>query len=64
MKIYYFVFFHLTFVILVDNYIYWVDSTTRKISRIKRDLSNRKAIIHTGVGSVESIAVDWIAGLS
>ena len=46
-----------------DDWIYWVDTTERTISRIKRDLSHRQTIINEGISGVESVAVDWIAGL-
>ena len=46
-----------------DDLIYWVDTTARTISRIKRDLSHRQTIISNGISGVESVAVDWVAGV-
>ncbi|XP_076445601.1 prolow-density lipoprotein receptor-related protein 1-like [Babylonia areolata] len=45
-----------------DDLIYWVDTTARTISRIKRDLSHRQTIVNKGISGVESVAVDWVAG--
>ncbi|KAL8579462.1 hypothetical protein ACOMHN_026827 [Nucella lapillus] len=45
-----------------EDLIYWVDTTARTISRIKRDLSHRQTIINKGISGVESVAVDWVAG--
>ncbi|CAH1788845.1 unnamed protein product [Owenia fusiformis] len=43
------------------DYIYWVDTTSRKISRIKRDLTERQVIVSSGLKMPEGIAVDWVA---
>ncbi len=49
----------------VDNdTIYWVDMGLSTISRAKRDQTWREDIITNGIGRVEGIAVDWIAGES
>lgn len=40
-----------------------MDSDRRVISRIKRDLSEREIIVSDGISGVESLAVDWIAGM-
>ncbi|XP_052831949.1 low-density lipoprotein receptor-related protein 1B isoform X1 [Octopus bimaculoides] len=56
-----------------EDYIYWVDSSSRTISRIKRDLTKRKQIVPlddttnaqntvNAINTVEGIAVDWVAG--
>lgn len=42
--------------------IFWVDSNSRTISRIKRDLTGRETVISEGINGIEGIAVDWIAG--
>ncbi|VDI33223.1 low-density lipoprotein receptor-related protein 1 (alpha-2-macroglobulin receptor) [Mytilus galloprovincialis] len=44
------------------DHIYWMDSKTQSISRIKRDLMERKTIVDDDMGSIVDIAVDWIAG--
>ena len=53
---------------LGDGYIYWADSASRTISRIKRDLTERQTLVNDGpsgyMGWVEGLAVDWIAGKS
>ncbi|ESO96765.1 hypothetical protein LOTGIDRAFT_51280, partial [Lottia gigantea] len=43
------------------DYIYWVDSNARAISRIKRNLTQREEIINKGLNSIEGLAVDWVA---
>ncbi|KAI1293709.1 Prolow-density lipoprotein receptor-related protein 1 [Halotydeus destructor] len=43
-----------------ENLIYWVDSDDGTISRIRRDTTQLKTILH-GLESIEGIAVDWIA---
>ena len=45
-----------------DDYIYWVDQSTFKITRIKRDLSARADVITDGPVRMLGLAVDWIAG--
>ncbi|GAB1610067.1 hypothetical protein Ahia01_001292600 [Argonauta hians] len=56
-----------------EDYIYWVDSSSRTISRIKRDLTKRRQIVPlddtsnvqnnvNAINTVEGIAVDWVAG--
>ncbi|XP_074662760.1 prolow-density lipoprotein receptor-related protein 1-like isoform X2 [Tubulanus polymorphus] len=45
-----------------SDYIYWVDQKTFSISRIRRDLSDKKIIIKEKVKQVGDIAVDWMAG--
>uniref|UniRef100_A0A8C5MM23 EGF-like domain-containing protein n=1 Tax=Leptobrachium leishanense TaxID=445787 RepID=A0A8C5MM23_9ANUR len=48
---------------LLDNdTIYWVDMGLSTISRAKRDQTWREDVITNGIGRVEGIAVDWIAG--
>ncbi|WAR10070.1 LRP1-like protein, partial [Mya arenaria] len=44
-----------------DDMIYWVDTQTNSISRIRRDLSHREVVITEGINSVEGLAVDWIS---
>ncbi|XP_014672262.1 PREDICTED: prolow-density lipoprotein receptor-related protein 1-like [Priapulus caudatus] len=46
---------------VVSDYIFWADTTTGSISRIRRDLTSREDIVSEGVGAVLGIAVDWIA---
>ncbi|XP_041374230.1 low-density lipoprotein receptor-related protein 1-like [Gigantopelta aegis] len=45
----------------VSDYIYWVDSNSQSISRIKRDLTDRQKIIKD-IHGVEGMAIDWISG--
>uniref|UniRef100_A0A673FZ58 Low-density lipoprotein receptor-related protein 1-like n=1 Tax=Sinocyclocheilus rhinocerous TaxID=307959 RepID=A0A673FZ58_9TELE len=45
-----------------NDTIYWVDMGLSTISRAKRDQTWREDIITNGIGRVEGIAVDWIAG--
>ena len=52
------------FSFLQEDYIYWVDSTARKISRIKRDLTEREVLIEDRVVGVEGLAIDWLASKS
>lgn len=49
---------------LDNDTIYWVDMGLSTISRAKRDQTWREDIITNGIGRVEGIAVDWIAGES
>lgn len=46
-----------------EDYIYWAESRPTAILRIRRDLTQRQVIVNNGILGVESIAVDWIAGL-
>ncbi|XP_052236453.1 prolow-density lipoprotein receptor-related protein 1-like isoform X3 [Dreissena polymorpha] len=46
-----------------DDMIYWVDTTTNSISRIKRDLTNKTVVVKKGILSVEGLAVEWVSGL-
>lgn len=49
--------------IFTDNdTIYWVDMGLSTISRAKRDQTWREDVVTNGIGRVEGIAVDWIAG--
>ena len=49
--------------IFTDNdTIYWVDMGLSTISRAKRDQTWREDLVTNGIGRVEGIAVDWIAG--
>ena len=49
---------------LPDNdTIYWVDMGLSTISRAKRDQTWREDVVTNGIGRVEGIAVDWIAGV-
>ncbi|XP_078716677.1 prolow-density lipoprotein receptor-related protein 1-like isoform X3 [Lampetra fluviatilis] len=45
-----------------NDTIYWVDMGLSSIHRAKRDQTWREDIITNGLGRVEGIAVDWIAG--
>ncbi|XP_053083242.1 low-density lipoprotein receptor-related protein 1 isoform X3 [Pangasianodon hypophthalmus] len=45
-----------------NDTIYWVDMGLSTISRAKRDQTWREDVITNGIGRVEGIAVDWIAG--
>uniref|UniRef100_A0A7M4EHR4 Low-density lipoprotein receptor-related protein 1B n=1 Tax=Crocodylus porosus TaxID=8502 RepID=A0A7M4EHR4_CROPO len=45
-----------------NDTIYWTDMGFNKISRTKRDQTWKEDIITNGLGRVEGIAVDWIAG--
>lgn len=54
---------HILSHIFADNdTIYWVDMGLSTISRAKRDQTWREDVITNGIGRVEGIAVDWIAG--
>lgn len=54
----------LCFLCPVDNdTIYWVDMGLSTISRAKRDQTWREDIVTNGIGRVEGITVDWIAGV-
>ncbi|XP_022111824.1 prolow-density lipoprotein receptor-related protein 1-like [Acanthaster planci] len=46
----------------VNNFIYWVDTSSHAISRIHRDHTSREILVNSGLGRVEGLAVDWIAG--
>ncbi|XP_048835137.1 low-density lipoprotein receptor-related protein 1B-like isoform X4 [Brienomyrus brachyistius] len=45
-----------------NDTIYWTDMGLNRISRAKRDQTWKEDIITNGLGRVEGIAVDWIAG--
>ncbi|XP_066473947.1 prolow-density lipoprotein receptor-related protein 1 [Tiliqua scincoides] len=45
-----------------NDTIYWVDMGLSTISRAKRDQTWREDVVTNGIGRVEGIAVDWIAG--
>uniref|UniRef100_A0A671R1Y9 Low-density lipoprotein receptor-related protein 1-like n=1 Tax=Sinocyclocheilus anshuiensis TaxID=1608454 RepID=A0A671R1Y9_9TELE len=45
-----------------NDTIYWVDIGLSTISRAKRDQTWREDIVTNGIGRVEGITVDWIAG--
>ncbi|KAM4794631.1 prolow-density lipoprotein receptor-related protein 1 [Rhinophrynus dorsalis] len=45
-----------------NDTIYWVDMGLSTISRAKRDQTWREDVLTNGIGRVEGIAVDWIAG--
>lgn len=47
-----------------NDTIYWTDMGFNKISRSKRDQTWKEDIVTNGLGRVEGIAVDWIAGRS
>lgn len=52
-----------TVCVCVENdTIYWVDMGLSTISRAKRDQTWREDVVTNGIGRVEGIAVDWIAG--
>lgn len=57
------VFFFLSFSSIENDTIYWTDMGFNKISRAKRDQTWKEDIIANGLGRVEGIAVDWIAGI-
>lgn len=46
-----------------NDTIYWVDMGLSTISRAKRDQTWREDVVTNGIGRVEGITVDWIAGL-
>lgn len=46
-----------------NDTIYWVDMGLSTISRAKRDQTWREDIVTNGIGRVEGITVDWIAGV-
>lgn len=46
-----------------NDTIYWTDMGFNKISRAKRDQTWKEDIITNGLGRVEGIAIDWIAGI-
>lgn len=51
------------FVFPIENdTIYWTDMGLNKISRAKRDQTWKEDIVTNGLGRVEGIAIDWIAG--
>uniref|UniRef100_H2ZVH0 EGF-like domain-containing protein n=1 Tax=Latimeria chalumnae TaxID=7897 RepID=H2ZVH0_LATCH len=45
-----------------NDTIYWTDMGLNRISRVKRDQTWKEDIITNGLGRVEGIAIDWIAG--
>ncbi|XP_033629378.1 low-density lipoprotein receptor-related protein 1-like isoform X2 [Asterias rubens] len=45
-----------------NNFIYWVDTSSHEISRIHRDHTSREVLVSGGLGRVEGLAIDWIAG--
>ncbi|XP_021325253.1 low-density lipoprotein receptor-related protein 1B isoform X1 [Danio rerio] len=45
-----------------NDTLYWTDMGSNKISRSSRDQTWREDIITSGLGRVEGLAVDWIAG--
>ena len=45
-----------------NDTLYWTDLGLNRISRVKRDQTWREDIVTSGIGRVEGIAVDWIAG--
>lgn len=47
-----------------NDTIYWTDMGSNKISRTKRDQTWKEDIITNGLGRVEGIAIDWIAGIT
>lgn len=51
------------FVFTENDTIYWVDMGLSTISRAKRDQTWREDVVTNGIGRVEGITVDWIAGL-
>lgn len=51
------------FVLTENDTIYWVDMGLSTISRAKRDQTWREDVVTNGIGRVEGITVDWIAGL-
>lgn len=48
--------------LLENDTLYWTDMGSSKISRSSRDQTSREDIITSGLGRVEGLAVDWIAG--
>lgn len=42
--------------------LYWTDMGSNKISRSSRDQTCREDIVSSGLGRVEGLAVDWVAG--
>lgn len=47
-----------------NDTIYWTDMGLNKISRAKRDQTWKEDIVTNGLGRVEGVAIDWIAGKS
>uniref|UniRef100_A0A672NBG1 Low-density lipoprotein receptor-related protein 1B-like n=1 Tax=Sinocyclocheilus grahami TaxID=75366 RepID=A0A672NBG1_SINGR len=45
-----------------NDTLYWTDMGSNRISRSSRDQTWREDIITSGLGRVEGLAVDWIAG--
>ncbi|OQV21780.1 Prolow-density lipoprotein receptor-related protein 1 [Hypsibius exemplaris] len=45
-----------------SSFLYWVDPKTSTLNRIRRDLTGRQVIVEDDVTSVDSVAVDWMAG--
>ena len=51
------------FMVVAEDYIFWVDGEERTISRIKRDLTERETLIpNESIYGVEGLVVDWVAG--
>lgn len=50
-------------ILIGNDTIYWTDMGFNKISRARRDQTWKEDIITNGLGRVEGIAVDWIAGI-
>ncbi|CAG0883350.1 unnamed protein product [Darwinula stevensoni] len=44
------------------GYIYWADNEQGRISRVRRDGTNREVVIQGVESGIEGLAVDWIAG--
>lgn len=59
----FFCFFFLFVLSIENDTIYWTDMGFNKISRAKRDQTWKEDIITNGLGRVEGIAIDWIAGI-
>lgn len=55
--------FFLSVLSIENDTIYWTDMGFNKISRAKRDQTWKEDIITNGLGRVEGIAIDWIAGI-
>lgn len=60
---FYSIFFSLPILSIENDTIYWTDMGFNKISRAKRDQTWKEDIITNGLGRVEGIAIDWIAGI-
>lgn len=46
-----------------NDTLYWTDTGSNRISRSSRDQTWREDIVTSGLGRVEGLAVDWIAGV-